>query len=160
MALKPDREYVLTDISTFMSATAERGGIVSLSSATASGVALDQAGMSVAYTSTLSGVKPYGLLLNDVVNKDLTQTHLNFYKDEVQINSKVAVLKNGWVVTDMIYPGHTPVAGGKAYVGHSGYIAASNVATDHADTTGADKVIGRFETVKNEDGFCRVRVNL
>lgn len=160
MALGPNRSPVLDDISAFMTSTAERGGIVSLATTTASGVALDQSAMTVGYSATLSGVKPFGILMCDVVNKDLSQTHLNFYKHEVQVNSKVELMRDGWVETNMIYPGHTPVPGGKAYVGHSGYIAASNVATDDSDPTGANKVIGRFDTAKDEEGFCRVRVTL
>ena len=46
--------------------------------------------------------KPVGLLLNDVVNLDLTRQHINYAKDEVQQGSKVLLLRVGTVTTDQI----------------------------------------------------------
>lgn len=163
MALKTDRRHVDSDISNFMNATAERGGIVSVGSTAApSGSAMDQAENLVEYVATaLSGIKPVGVLMNDVVNLDLTRQHINFHKDEVQIGGKVTVWKKGVVVTDRIYPGHTPAKGGRAYVGHSGYFATSNVGgADHTDVNHEGKVVGRFESAKDENGFARVYVDL
>jgi Arc/MetJ family transcription regulator len=40
-----------------------------------------------------SGKVPVGLLLNDMVNIDLTRQHLNQHKDEVQKGGKVTLLK-------------------------------------------------------------------
>ena len=46
--------------------------------------------------------------MNDVVNKDLTRTHLNQYKDEVQKGGKVTVMTRGWVVTSNVTGSPTP----------------------------------------------------
>ncbi len=158
MGLRGDRQQLHDDISFFATATATRGGVVSASTA-GSGAAMDQAAAVVAYKANPSGAQPLGILLNTVVNEDLTRMHRNWHKDEVQVNSKVTVLMKGTVVTDMIYTGHTPAVGGYAYVGHSGYIAASDVATDHVNAA-RTRVIGVFLSTKDEDGFCKVSVNL
>lgn len=160
MSLKGYRQILETDMDHFMNSTATRGGIVSISGTSASGIASDQAEAQVSYSATLSGVKPLGMLLQDVVNYDLTRQRQNPWRDEVQLGNKVAVAPKCVVVTDFVYPGHSPVPGAPAYIGHSGYIAASNVATDHSDTSGTFKVVGQWVTGKNEDGFAKVRINL
>lgn len=151
MALKPDRTYTQSDISVWVNTVAERGGIVCYDS-TASGVAMDDSRHIGAYVANPSGANPVGILLQDVVDKDLTQTHLNFFKDEVIINSKAAILSQGEVVTNMIYPGQSPTPGQVAYVGHSGLISNISISTSVA--------IGRFATGKDENGFARVKINL
>ena len=60
--------------------------------------------------------RPVGILLNDVVDKDLTRTHLNQHKDEVQKGGKVTVLRKGYVVTDQIDSNVTVAAGERAYL--------------------------------------------
>lgn len=160
MALKADRRFVDGDISFFMNAVAERGGIVSMTGTAASGAAMDQAESTVGYVADPSGVNALGVLMTDVVNLDLTRQHANWHKEEVQLGGKVNVWTKGTVVTDQIYPGHSPAPGGRAYVGHSGLLAASDVATDDTDLTGDTRVVGRWETAANEDGFAKVSVNL
>jgi len=160
MALKGDRQYVMSDISCFMNSAAERGRIVSFVG-TGAGVSMDQAVNTVAYSATLSGVIPAGMLVQDVKGDlDLTKHHINFFKDEVPVGSKVAIVNIGEFTTNMVYPGHSPVPGGYAYLGHSGYIAASDVAVDHSDPTGVSRRVGRWATSKDEDGFARVKVNI
>ena len=114
MALKADRHEESTDISYFYNAgTATRGGVVCLADlGLASGAALDQGENLVAYTTAAATSVPVGILLNDVVNKDLTRTHINQHKDEVQQGGKVTVLTRGWVVTSNITG--TPTAGALA----------------------------------------------
>ena len=155
MALKADRHELATDISFFMDEVASRGGIACISTG-GSGAALDQAGAKVSYVADASGAVPAGLLLNDMVNLDLTRQHINWHKDEVQKGGKVTLLTQGNVVTNMIYPGDTPTAGGLAYVAHSGYIAAAN----KDSTLGQASVVGRFISTKDEDGYVKVAVNL
>ena len=155
MALKGDRYEGVTDISFFMNATATRGGIVCLS-AGGSGAALDQGAALLTYHATASGQMPMGVLLNDVVNIDQTRQHINFHKNEVQKGGKVTVLKQGWVVTSNIYPGVSPAAGDIAYVSHSGNL--TNTAA--AATVNAGQAVGRFLSSKDEDGYCKVEVNL
>lgn len=152
MALKPDRIELLTDISFFMSTTAERGGVVSaVTSTTGVGVSMDDANAVVAYAAVASGAKPVGVLLNDVVNLDLTRQHINWHKDEVQVGGKVTLLRNGQVTTNMLVAGITPSAGTDAYVGASGLIGTSS--------TNAVKV-GQFLSGKDTDGYAKVSVNL
>ena len=155
MALKADRHELATDISFFMDEVASRGGIACISTG-GSGAALDQAGAKVSYVADASGAVPAGLLLNDMVNLDLTRQHINWHKDEVQKGGKVTLLTQGNVVTNMIYPGDTPTAGGLAYVAHSGYIAAAN----KDSTLGVGAVVGRFLSTKDEDGYVKVSITL
>jgi hypothetical protein len=152
MALKPDRIELLTDISFFMTTTAERGGVVSaVTSTTGVGVSMDDANAVVAYAAVASGAKPVGVLLNDVVNLDLTRQHINWHKDEVQVGGKVTLLRNGQVTTNMLVAGITPSAGTDAYVGASGLIGTSS--------SNAVKV-GQFLSGKDTDGYAKVSVNL
>jgi hypothetical protein len=152
MALKPDRIELLTDISFFMNTTAERGGVVSaVTTASGVGVSMDDANAVVSYAAAASGAKPVGVLLNDVVDIDLTRQHINWYRDEIQKGGKVTVLRNGQVTTNMLVAGTTPSAGADAYVGASGLIGTSS--------TNAVK-IGQFLSAKDSDGYAKVSVNL
>lgn len=160
MALKPLRIHTESNIDAFMNAVAERGGIVSFSSATASGEGMDQSEFTVAYVANPSGAAPYGVLMNDVVNYDLTRQRLNEHKDEVQLGSKVTVYSKCTVVTNMIYPGQTPAAGDIAYLGHSGYIASTDVVAAGGASTQENRKIGRFLTRKDQDGYAKVSINL
>ena len=149
MALKSDRFELQTDISFFYNAAATtRGCVVSHASTVGSGAAMDQ-GVNLCEKST--STVPLGILLNDVVNKDLTRTHLNQHKDEVQKGGKVTVLRKGYVVTNDIDTTQNPVAGSGAYAsgGTAGAIAM----------TGTYQV-GRWLSSKDEDGYAKVEVNL
>lgn len=150
MALKADRIELLTDISFFMNTTAERGGVVSAVTS-GSGVAMDDANSVVAYAAAVSGAKPLGVLLNDVVNYDLTRQHINWHKDEVQVGGKVVLLRQGQVTTNMLVAGTTPAAGVDAYVGVSGLIGTSS--------TNSTK-IGQFLGSKDADGYVKLSVNI
>ena len=154
MALKADRYEESTDISFFYNeGTATRGGAVVLDAAVASGAAMDQGGNKVKYATT--GV-PVGILLNDVVNKDLTRTHLNQYKDEVQKGGKVTVLTRGWVVTNMIETSIDPAAGDIAYVSASEAGDLTNVAPGSSGSL----AVGRWMSQKDADGYAKLYVNL
>ena len=151
MALRPDRNEHLTDLSFFMNEPAERGIIV-VHSTGGSGAALDDSNAKViAPATTVSGKNPAGLLLNDVVNLDLTRQHINFHKDEVQQGNKVLLLRRGTVVTDQI--SGTPTVGAKAYFVVGGTISASN--QDSVSTQ-----VGRFLSVKDADGYAKVEINI
>jgi antitoxin (DNA-binding transcriptional repressor) of toxin-antitoxin stability system len=97
-----------------------------------------------------SGAYPLGILLNDMVNIDLTRQHLNQHKDEVQKGGKITILRKGFVVTDAI--SGTPSGGQDAYLAGTGLISATQAA-------GALK-IGQFLSSKDADGFAKVAVNL
>ena len=154
MALRPDRSYPLhTDISFYNADTsAERGGVVVISTA-ASGAAMDDGAAVVTYTASPSGKVPAGILLADMVNYDLTTREPNRHKLEVQAGGKVPVATVGWVVTNMIFPGTTPTAGGKAYLQMSGYITP----TVHANGgEAATPRVGTFLSTKDQDGYAKV----
>jgi hypothetical protein len=150
MALKPDREEFHHDIRWYMGSVAERGGVVCLQTADSGGYP-GAAKNTVVYAANPSGRHPIGLLLQDVVNNDLSRTHPNWYRDQVQINSKVALMKDGWVTTNMV-DSSTPVGGEAAYLGASGLFSTTQA-------TGAPKV-GQFLTSKDQDGYVAVRVQL
>ena len=117
MGLKSNRHEAVTDLSFYMNTTGTRG-LFLVHDTAGSGISMDQAQAVVATasgastanaTSNVSGTRPAGLLLNDVVNLDLTRQHLNHHKDEVQLGSKVLLMRQGWVVTDNVEG--TPAAG-------------------------------------------------
>lgn len=158
MALKPDRIETQTDVSFFMnnatSSTIERGGIASISTG-GSGVAMDDASALVAYATAGSGAKPVGVLLNDVVNLDLTRQHINWHKDEVQGGGKVTLLQVGQVTTDKVTG--SIAAGEPAFVGASGLFTASSP-TD-VDSELAQHRVGTFLSSRDLDGYVKVAVN-
>jgi len=157
MALKADRYEESTDISFFYNAgTATRGGVVCLAELGASGAAMDQGVNKVSYQAATTSDVPVGILLNDVVNKDLTRTHLNQYKDEVQQGGKVTVLTRGWVVTSNVQG--TPGPGDVAYASNS---VAGSVGNTADDATGSGNLaIGRWMSSKDVDGYAKLYVNL
>jgi hypothetical protein len=150
MALKPDRIESYTDISFFCNSVAERGGVV-VHVTSGNGVSMDDAGAVVAYPTANTGTKPAGLLLNDVVNLDLTRQHINWHKDEVQVGSKVTLLRQGQVTTNMVASGVTPAAGADAYYDNVGKL--TTVATNSVK-------VGRFLSGKDADGYVKVDINI
>lgn len=154
MALKPERYFVADDMSFFMNAVAERGGVVCIATG-GSGSAMDQGVAVCSYAAAQSGAVPVGFLMQDVVNKDLTQVHINFYKDEVPVGSKVQMWTQGTLTTNMIYPGLTPVAGSGAYLGPSGLLQT----TVNSNLVATPRV-GTFLSSKDADGYAKVRFSL
>lgn len=156
MALKQDRSTLQTDISFFMNEVAERGGVASLSTA-GSGASMDNGNAVVTYAADPSGAVPLGLLINDMVNIDLTRQHLNQHKDEVQKGGKVTLLNKGYVVTDQLEG--TPSGGDLAYLGHSGNLATPTVA---AGTDGGQDqpAVGRFLSDVDQYGYAKVYIDL
>lgn len=159
MALKADRFEESTDISYFYNAgTATRGGVVCLDDLyLASGAAMDQGENLASYQQvTAATAIPVGILLNDVVNKDLTRTHVNQHKDEVQKGGKVTVMTRGWVVTSNVTG--TPTAGQLAYADSA---TAGNVTAAAVNpAVSGSAVIGRWMSRKDADGYAKLYVNL
>ena len=157
MALKSDRVEAYTDISFFCNdADAERG-VIAVHSTGGSGVAMDDSGAVVTTViANPSGLKPAGLLLNDVKTLDLTRQHINWHRDEVQTGSKVTLLRQGQVTTNMVVSGVTPTVGQDAYFGVNGKL--TNVATGGATSSGVK--VGRFLSVKDADGYIKVDINI
>jgi len=106
MAIKTNRSYMPhgTDISFFMNETGEKGEVLVFNTG-GSGASMDDANAVVKTPATLSGSIPAGILMNDVVNLDLTRQHLNQHKDEVQLGGKVTLMRHGVVVTNVIHTG-------------------------------------------------------
>jgi len=184
MALKPDRNELDVDISYFWATGigygSERGGWVSATGSTvASGAGMDQASNQIWYGLNATGARPLGILLNDVVNVDLTRQILNPYKSEVQVGDKVTLLKKGYVVTNRFVStlGSTTVAvtpGAPAYTGPSGFIttvpsgalglgtqaANATIFNAHINSPSGSYVIGKFLSAADEDGYAKVYVDL
>lgn len=153
MALKPHRHEDVTDISFFSNVTSQERGVMMVHDTSGSGAAMDQSVANVIVpTGSASGSNPAGILLNDIVNRDLTYTHLNAHKDEVQTGGKVTLLRRGWVVTDQIKTGDTPSAGDIAYYDVNGEFTNTQPA-------GVNQV-GRFLSGLDADGYAKVEVNL
>ena len=169
MALKGDRKYTIgTNIKNFMNETAEKGEIVIYSTG-GSGASLDDANATVTTPSAdcASGLKPAGLLLNDVVNLDLTRQHINWHKDEVQLGGKVTLLRQGEATTNVVDTGVSPTAGDPAYFGRGALVAGGTVqgwltTTEVTDNLNGDAQyrIGTFQSSKDADGFVSIEVNL
>ena len=157
MALKSDRSTLQTDISFFMNEAATRGGVASIATG-GSGVSLDNGAAVVAYGAVPSGKVPVGILVNDMVDIDLTRQHLNQHKDEVQKGGKVTLLTKGWVVTNSLQG--TPAAGDLAYLGHSGNIATEDLSSDDTDADGSTRVVGRFLSSVDQNGYAKVFIDL
>ena len=149
MELRPDRVEHYTDLSFFMNETAERG-VICTHNTGGSGAAMDQSEATVQIANAVSE-EPAGLLLNDVVNLDLTRQHLNYNKDEVQIGSKVLLLRQGTVVTDQI--SGTPVIGESAHFGPDGLLVTSS-------ESNASDPVGRFLSTLDADGYAKVDINI
>lgn len=157
MALKSDRIEAYTDISYFCNDTTAERGVIAVHSTGGSGVAMDD---SLAVVTTVianpSGQLPAGLLLNDVVNLDLTRQHINWHKDEVQTGSKVTLLRQGQVTTNSVVSGVAPTIGQDAYFGVNGKL--TNVSSAGATSSGVK--VGRFLSVKDADGYIKVDINI
>ena len=167
MALKADRHEAVTDISFFLNETAERGVVVVHSTA-GSGAAMDDSNALVTIPTTASVTCPAGLLLNDMVNLDLTRQHLNQHQDEVQKGGKVTLLKEGWVVTNKLEVNSMPTVGAPAYYASSGLLSTTNPAAYDASTiAGAsnplgneDARVGRFLSTEDADGYAKVYIDI
>jgi len=154
MALKSDRYELQTDISFFCNSELTRGQVVVMNDGTGTGAAMDQGVAVVKAEAGDSDSVPAGILLNDVVDKDLTRTHLNQHKDEVQKGGKVTVLRKGYVVTNDIETGVNPAVGAPAYLSAA---EAGKLATAGATE---NLLVGRFLSGKDADGYAKVEVNL
>ena len=154
MALRPDRVEHLTDLSYFMNETAERG-IVVIHDTGGSGAAMDDSSALVkapaGIGTTVSGTNPAGLLLNDVVNLDLTRQHINYAKDEMQKGGKVLLLRVGTVTTDQI--------SGSITLGDAAHFDAAGQLTS-ATASSASIQIGRWLSKKDADGYAKVAINI
>jgi len=152
MALRPDRNEHLTDLSFFMNETAERGLLV-VASTQGSGAAMDDstAAVKLGADAGIPTDDPVGVLLNDVVNLDLTRQHINYAKDEMQQGGKVLLLRVGTVVTDQI--------SGSITMGDPAHFVANGQLCS-ATANASSAVIGRWLSKKDADGYAKVAINI
>ena len=149
MALRPTRNEFLTDLSFFMNETSERG-VMCVASTQGSGAAMDQSEAAVKVASAV-GDKPVGLLLNDVVDLDLTRQHINYDQDEMQKGGKVLLLRAGFVVTDRISGAIT--LGEAAHFVDAGRFCSATASSHSAQ-------VGRWLSKKDSDGYAKLQINI
>lgn len=157
MALKGDRLIIRDSIDFFSSGLIEKGnvvvfGITANTPSGGAGAGLDDADAFCFVATGASGTIPLGICLQDVVNKYLTQTHLNFQKEEVQTGGKVTLLQDGWCFINSI--SGTPKAGDKAYLANNGLVSPTYT------NSVATPPVGVFKTKKDADGYAAVYVTL
>lgn len=155
MALKPHRYVLEYQNGFFMNSTASRGGVVVSATGTpGSGAAMDNANQYCEYATLPSGRYPLGVLLNDFVNKDLTDNPLNAYLDEKQIGDKAAICKKGEVVTNLLSGATSAIIPGQpAYLGANGTIASSGNPVQCP-------VVGRWMSRPDQDGYAKIDIDL
>lgn len=146
---------IYVDASSYiMNETGTRGRVVVHdTSSTGVGSILDDANSVVKMPDVVngSGEHPAGVLLADVVNKDLTRTHLNQHKREAQVGGKVPLLKLGSIDTNTIYTGSTPTPGLPCYFTVDGEFSTTS--------TNSTKV-GTFRSARDSDGYVRIDINV
>ncbi len=150
-----DRQIDSVDISFFLNETATRGVILTHSTS-GSGIALEDPTSVLTVNANSSGTKAVGMLLNDVVNLDLTRTPLNWHKDQAQIGSKVTVMTKGWAVTNNVTG--TITNGDIAVLTSSGVVQARGTLTSWNQV--ANPFVGRFRSKADQDGYAKVYVDL
>jgi hypothetical protein len=148
--LKADRNLTQWVFNYKAGAAATMGGLVS-STTSASGVGANGPG-TASYVANPSGAFVLGVLLDDVEVLD-PKLDRNPFREVVGVGDQVSIGSEGWVVTDMVYPGVSPTAGQAAFLGQSGYFT-------NVQTPAQAPKVGRFETSKDEDGFVKVSLNI
>ncbi len=159
MALRGDRVESKTEITFFMNETGERGNVLVFEN-DGSGSAMDDPSALVRVSHASSGLRPIGILMNDVVNKDLTREHLNQHKDEVQIGGKVTILTKGTIVSDRV--DGTPSGGQEAFYANNGSLTTTSpyISSDPDDTSFLTERLGRFLGGVDNDGFAKVEIDI
>ena len=92
---------------------------------------------------------PIGILLSDVVNVDLTKNHINHYKGEVQIGSKVQILTEGKIVWHL----------GKGLRLPFGQPIYVDPTTNKLTWKCLSKQVGKLSSPQDKDGWCLIEVN-
>ncbi|MFQ3578580.1 MAG: hypothetical protein SNJ71_00385 [Bacteroidales bacterium] len=147
---------IYDDITHFCDRVAERGVIVvydgSGRSGSFGGLDNTDAKVTVPGTGSVAGLVPAGMLLVDVVDIDESRFHINFHKDEVRVNSKVLLMKKGWVWTNKVKSGDVPFAGAPAYLAPLGELTTSN--------TSSPPRVGTFRGRRGANGYVMVEIDI
>lgn len=154
MALKPHRNYGRAAGSItkwFMNEVAEAGIIVVVDT-TGTGSGLPGDSKNVAKVPTSGGGEALGVLMTDVVDIDVSKfPHLaRNHKNETTVCNPVEVMAEGVVHTNKLATGVTPSVGDDAYFTTGGEF--TNVA--------GFGPVGKFEGVKQSDGYIVVKVHV
>lgn len=161
MSLKPARNIVELETQFFVNtayAASLKGIVLVGSSGTqGSGTSLDHPNMVAERATSVSGRYPIGVLLNPVVDKDLTDSVLNSYREEIQVGNKVPLLKKGFIVTDSIVPGtaNSITAGAPAYCGASGLYSSVQSGGGFNNPQ-----VGKFLSRPDEEGYVKIEINI
>lgn len=151
MALMPDREIKVWDITRKMTTVCEAGQFVVHTGGGGSGASIGETNGSVkvesASNAAISGSKFAGVVMHPHVSLDTTKYDLDQLKGESLINTVCTLAAQGFVVTDNI--SGTPTIGAPAYLALSGKVSPTDL--------GLAPVVGVFESIKNELGFAKVR---
>ena len=146
------------DMQYYCTTACERGGMAVL----ATGAFLpemDASGNVVSYVTTSpSGRVPVGILMHTTEDYDTTRIPYNYQNmDVVPVNSKVYVLKDGEVITNMIDPARlSSIVPGKAYVTSSGLFTDTVPASGGSIDPGSCK----FLSGPSDDGYVKVSVKM
>lgn len=154
MALKADRQIDSVELGYFLNETTVPGKVLSVSTA-GSGVAMDPAANVATAKANSSGAVPLGVVLQEVVNNDLTRVPNNWHKDQSNVGDKVTIVRKGWLVTDQITG---TAAVGEAVLSSSGTL--TNKATDGTHNEAETPTVGRFISAEDEAGFAKVYIDL
>ena len=155
MALKGSREILATEVGLFLNEVAERGVVVSYSTA-GSGVNIDSTSNVATVAASASGSKPVGILIDDFVNLDLSKQPVNWYKHQANSGDKASIVTKGWVVTNKVVG--SPNAGDNAVLIANGNVSGVTLGSTWNVT--ANPLVGRFRSKKDEDGYARVYIDL
>lgn len=157
MAIKPDFNVLEWELGYYLNETADKGLVVCISTAS-SGTDLDGSANLATVKANPSGAYPIGVLVDQVVNIDTTQYVTNVHKPEINIGNKVSIVKKGWLVTDKVHAEQTVTAGKTAVLYASGLVgdAVTGWEPQHVN----NPYVGRFNSGKDENGFCRLSVDL
>ncbi len=156
MALKPHIDPLKYQVGFFVNTVAERGGILVATTGQGvipgSGAAMDNFYQMAEYGAAATGRFPLGMLLDDFVNKDLTEIPLNRFKSERQIGDKASIMQKGEAVTNQLWSAGSVTPGQTAYLSGTGTISPVQV--------GLAPVVGKFLSRPDADGYAKVFIDL
>jgi hypothetical protein len=96
------------------------------------------------------------MLLQDVVNLDLTRTPLNWMKEQAQQGAKVNIMTKGWAVTNQVTG--SPTAGDLAVLTSSGAVMPRPAVASY--NIAANPLVGHFRSKVDENTYAKVYVDL
>jgi hypothetical protein len=142
-SLKQDRDIMHADCSHFCDVFASRGTVAELYSFEPSIAGMQQAVVRPGFHSG----QPVGVLLNDVVNMDLTRV-CRFRQGEVQVGNKVYLCQDGDLIVGAF---DKPVSiGERMFYDEKG----------HMTTIDTGRPIGVAVSSSDDDGFAKIRIQL